>query len=175
MKKLAHHAIPRPAPDELRHLERRPVSVLLHDVRSAHNVGSVFRTADAFRIGEVLLSGYTPDPDDKKVHKTALGAETTVPWRRIPDVQGELTRCRSQGVLVAALELTDDSVDIRDVPVLSQPVLLLAGNEVDGIPQALLDLCDMAVEIPQFGAKQSLNVSVAVAVALFELTRTFRS
>lgn len=175
MKKLPHHAIPRPAPDALRHLERRPVSVLLHDVRSAHNVGSVFRTADAFRIGEVLLSGYTPDPDDKKVHKTALGAETTVPWRRVSDAQRELTGCTAAGVLVAALEITDESVDIRDLPLLSQPVLLLAGNEVDGIPQTLLDLCDRAVEIPQYGAKQSLNVSVAVAVALFELTRRFRS
>ncbi|MEQ9104438.1 MAG: TrmH family RNA methyltransferase [Rhodothermales bacterium] len=175
MKKLAHHAIPRPAADELRHLERRPVSVLLHDVRSAHNVGSVFRTADAFRIGEVLLSGYTPDPDDKKVHKTALGAEATVPWRRVADVHQELTRCMETGVTVAALELTDVSVDIRDLPVLTRPILLLAGNEVDGIPQALLDLCDLAIEIPQYGAKQSLNVSVAVAVALFELTRTFRS
>jgi tRNA G18 (ribose-2'-O)-methylase SpoU len=175
MKKLAHNAISRPDPERLRHMERRPISVLLHDVRSAHNVGSVFRTADAFRIAEVLLSGYTPDPLDKKVHKTALGAENTVPWRRIDDVTVELTRQHAAGVALAALELTDASVDIRDFPFPNRPLVLLAGNEVDGIPQQLLDHCDLAVEIPQYGAKQSLNVSVAVAIALFELTRTFRS
>lgn len=175
MIKLAHEAIPRHSPDELRHLERRPVSVLLHDVRSAHNVGSVFRTADAFRVAEVLLSGYTPGPFDKKVHKTALGAESTVPWRRVDDVAAELIRLKNLGVTLAALELTDDSLDIRDFPAPSAPLLLLAGNEVDGIPQSLLEHCRIALEIPQYGAKQSLNVSVAVAVALFELTRTFRS
>lgn len=175
MKKLAHEAIPRPHPDELRDLGRRPVSVLLHDVRSAHNVGSVIRTADAFRIGEVLLSGFSPNPSDKKVHKTALGAEDTVPWRHLDDVHAELTKMKAEGVTIAALELTDASVDIRDLPQIAGPILLIAGNEVDGVPQWILDHCRVAVEIPQYGAKQSLNVSVAVAVALFELTRTFRS
>lgn len=117
---------------------------------------------------EVILSGFSPDPDHKKVHKTALGAQDSVPWRRIQNLALEIERFRSEGVTIAALEVTDSSLDIRTVSREVLPMMLIAGNEVDGVPQAILDLCDCVYEIPQFGVKQSLNVSVATAIAMYE-------
>jgi len=168
MHKLAHNEIPRPSADELARLPRHPVCMVLHNIRSAHNVGSVLRTADAMRISEVVVSGYTPDPSDRKVHKTALGAQDSVPWRRVHDIAEACTEWRRTGHTIAALELTDQSRDIRTMSPALFPVVFIAGNEVEGVSDDVLAECDMAFEIPQFGLKQSLNVSVAAAVAMYE-------
>ena len=168
MQKLAHHDIPRPSAEELARLPRHPVSIVLHNIRSAHNVGSVLRTADAMRIAEVVVSGFTPDPSDRKVHKTALGAQDSVPWRRVDDVVATCKEWRRTGYTIAALELTSDSKDIRSLPPSIFPLVFVAGNEVEGIADDVLAVCDVAFEIPQFGIKQSLNVSVATAIALYE-------
>lgn len=129
------------------------------------------RTADAMRVREVVVSGHTPDPSDRKVHKTALGAQDSVPWRRVEDLQAAFRAWKQDGYAVTALELTDQSRDIRSLRSEDFPLVLIAGNEVDGVPDSLLAHCDTAFEIPQYGMKQSLNVSVAVAIALYEAIR----
>jgi 23S rRNA (guanosine2251-2'-O)-methyltransferase len=147
----------------------------LHNIRSAHNVGSALRTADGAFIQEVLISGFTPTPDHKSVYKTSLGAQDFVPWRLLPDPKEYLQELKLSGYTVAALELTDRPTPIENLQPSSFPMCLIAGNEVDGVDESLMGMCDFAFEIPQYGAKQSLNVSVAVGIVLFDLIRQFRS
>ena len=175
MRKLDHLEIPRLHPTQLDKHVRHPVRILLHNIRSVHNVGAVLRTADGAFIEEVMVSGFTPTPDHKSVIKTALGAQDFVPWRNITDVHAEIMSLKQQGYCIAALEITTNSVEIRALNKSHFPICLIAGNEVDGVDNSLLELADVALEIPQFGAKQSLNVSVAVGIAMFDLVRLFRS
>ena len=174
IRKLDHLEIPRLSPNSLDQHERHPIRVLLHDIRSAHNVGAVLRTADGAFIEEVIISGFTPTPDHKSVIKTALGAQDFVPWRHISDVPTEIKNLKQQGYLIAALEITTNSIEIDSLTQAQFPICLIAGNEVDGVEDALIEFADVALEIPQYGAKQSLNVSVAVGIALFDLVRQFR-
>ncbi len=148
---------------------RAPLVLLLHNLRSAYNTGSVFRTADAMHIEHVLLSGFTPDPTHPKIRKTALGAEQSVPWTRVKGSSAEIDRWRSEGYTIAALECAPGSIALADVRGAHFPMLLIAGNEVDGVPPDLLVASDVVFEIAQFGVKQSLNVSVAVGIAMHAL------
>ena len=152
-----------------------PVSVVVHDVRSAHNVGSVFRTADAAGLAHVYLSGITPDPDHRGVAKTALGAQDSVAWSLAPDLPELLARLRAQGVTIAALERTPEAIVPEDVPMSAFPLALVLGNEVDGVSGEILALCDLVVGLPQWGAKASLNVSVAFGVAAYGLVGRWRA
>lgn len=145
------------------------VHLLAHNIRSLHNVGSIFRTADCFGITDLVLSGYTPYPPDPKLSKTALGADETVPWRRCESPTDLLEEFKRQDVLVCALEQTWDSTPIQQFTPPVQPVCLVIGNEVSGIDPDLLSLADLSLEIPQFGTKHSFNVSVAVGIALYSL------
>lgn len=158
------------------------IIVIAHNIRSTHNVGSIFRTCEGFGVKRIILSGYTPYPHIAKdprlphiasklntqIHKTALGAETMVPfeYQESPDL-GALTQA---GYTIAALEQSDDSIDLRayDVP---DKIVLLLGEEVHGVPEDLLAQCDVTLEIPMYGQKESFNVSVATGIALYELTR----
>lgn len=152
------------------------VAVLLHNVRSAHNVGSVFRTADAAGVGEVLLSGYTPAPVDrfkrplKEIAKTALGAEQSVPWEKHTDARSVIELRRAAGWRVIGVEQDARSRDYREI-VLKQPTLFVFGNEVRGLSPALRDLCDELIEIPMHGTKESLNVAVTAGIILFSVRR----
>lgn len=174
MKKLAHDQIPRPDPSELASLPKHPIVVLVDDVRSAYNVGSIFRTADAARVAEIVLCGISPTPEHRSVRKTALGAEETVAWRHAPDALAELDALRARGYTVAALEITDAPTAPEAALFEHFPLCLVLGNEVTGVQDAVLDAADLAFEIPQYGAKQSLNVSVAFGVAVFDLVRRYR-
>ncbi len=169
MRKLRPDELARPSPEALAALPRHPVTVVLDNIRSAYNVGSVFRTADAARVAHVYVSGYTPTPAHPRVAKTALGAEHTVPWSHCPDALELLERLRADGFTLAALEQTEDSTEIGAVAPEQFPLALVLGNEVAGVRQALLDRCDLALEIPQYGAKHSLNVAVAFGIAAFGL------
>jgi 23S rRNA (guanosine2251-2'-O)-methyltransferase len=167
-----------------------PVSVLLHNVRSAYNVGAFFRTADAVRADRIYLAGITPRPSSSKVAKTALGAEETVRWEGIGtscevrgarcdvrdagDVQALLGRLRSQGYEVAAVETSVRAVDLFDWRP-SFPLCVVFGHEVDGLPASILDCCDTHVRIPMLGGKHSLNVATAGGVVLYELLREYRA
>ena len=156
---------------------RRTVLLMLDDIRSMHNVGAMFRTADAFGIEKLLLCGYTPAPPHRDIRKTALGAEDTVPWAHFPDPAEAIAWCRTSypDCLVMALEQTHGSTAVADAGTTGlMPVVLVAGNEVSGVSDAVLALADCCLEIPQWGTKHSLNVSVAAGVALYELTRAGR-
>ena len=154
-------------------IERLPVIVLLDNIRSLYNVGSFFRTADAVRAQKILLAGITADPGDRRISKTALGAEQSMAWERADDVPETLEHLRSQGYQLAAVETSVTAVGLFDWrPVF--PVCVVFGHEVDGISQLLLDRCDVHVRIPTLGVKQSLNVATAGGVVLYELLRKYR-
>jgi tRNA G18 (ribose-2'-O)-methylase SpoU len=147
-------------------------AVLLHNIRSAHNVGSIFRTADAAGVSEIILSGYTPTPLDrfqrpqKEIAKTALGAEHTIPWTQVRNVTAALKRLRDEGYIIAGVEQDARAIDYRTFSP-NNAVAYVLGNEVRGLSQSLRNRCDVLIEIPMHGKKESLNVSVAAGIALF--------
>lgn len=144
----------------------KELMVLLHDVRSLHNVGAVFRNADAFGIDRILLSGVTPTPPRPEISKTAIGAEKFVDWQAVDNPLKTLKKL-SETHSIIGIEQTQDSTLLPDFPLPDQPACLVFGNEVTGIDEALLPVIDTFVEIPQFGNKHSLNISVAVGVVLY--------
>jgi len=151
------------------------LSVILHDVRSIYNVGSAFRTADAVGAGMVWLSGFTPGPDThpERIAKTALGAQARVPWRRMRRAGDVLRRLRRAGAHIVALEVAPDADDYRAFRP-TWPLAVLVGNEVEGVSAAMSHNVDAVVKIPMRGSKESLNVSVALGVALYEFTRRWK-
>lgn len=171
MRKLDPHEIDRPDAQELASLPRHPIVIVLDDIRSAHNVGSIFRTSDAIRAEKVICCGLTPTPEHHAVAKTALGAEQMVPWESSPNILDALSALKDKRYTLVALEQTDRSILTEDLPGDTFPLALILGNEVTGVQQHVLDMCDYAIELPQFGGKASLNVSVAYGVAAYALMR----
>ena len=155
-------------------MKKTQVSILLHDIRSTHNVGSMFRTADAAGVSAIYLSGYTPDPLDrferprKDIAKVALGAEKNIPWKHVSDPADLIRTLKKKKMQIVALEQSASSVDYKKIKIAGS-VLFIVGNEVDGISKDILDLCDLVAEIPMHGKKESLNVSVAFGIGLFRL------
>ncbi|HYE95935.1 MAG TPA: TrmH family RNA methyltransferase [Rubricoccaceae bacterium] len=152
-----------------------PISVVLPDVRSAYNVGSIFRTADAAGLAHVYLTGYTPTPAHRGVKKTALGAETAVPWSQHDDALGLVERLRAEGQTVVALERTPRAVGLEQVGPEHFPMVVVVGNEVAGVPPALLGVADLVLALPVYGVKTSLNVAVAFGVAAYGLVGRYRA
>lgn len=151
--------------------EKLPLDVVLEDVRSLFNVGSVFRTADAFRVNALHLCGITACPPHPEIHKTALGAEDSVRWERHADALEAVAQLHRRGYAVLALEQATGSAMLPFDALPPLPCALVLGNEVHGVSQAVIDVCDGCVEIPQFGTKHSLNVSCAAAIAIWEFAR----
>lgn len=160
----------------------RSIVLVVHNVRSAHNVGSMLRTADGLGVFEVYLTGYTPYPlskDDtrlphmaaktgRQIHKTALGAEKSMVWHYQSDVKKTLNELRSRGYNLVALEQTDKAIELRDLKPTAK-IALIAGNEIGGLDKFVLDMCDADIHIPMLGKKESFNVAVAAAIALYHL------
>ncbi len=150
------------------------VVAILYDIRSTHNVGSIFRTADAAGVSKIYLTGYTPTPTDrfgrvqKDIAKTALGAEKSVPWEQVKSPSALITRLKKEGFHIVGVEQAKNAIDYRRVRLKANTAVVF-GNEVTGIPSALLKKCDVLAEIPMRGKKESLNVSVAAGIALFRL------
>jgi tRNA G18 (ribose-2'-O)-methylase SpoU len=139
-----------------------------------HNVGSVFRTSDAFQVNGIYLCGYTPRPPHRDIHKTALGATETVPWKYDESVTGALAVLKEQGYKIWAVEQVHNSTLLQEINFpAGEKVALVFGNEVSGVSEAALALCDGCIEIPQWGTKHSLNISVTVGVVLWEMVRKF--
>lgn len=162
---------------EFRAADKQPIVVVLDNVRSQHNVGAVFRTADAFRLARVVLCGICPTPDNTEVHKTALGAEKTVDWQRFDDTSVAIDSLHEQGYRVYAIEIAENSRTLEDfvqeLPQLSAAgggIAVVFGHEVFGVQQTVVDRCDGCIEIPQYGTKHSLNVSVTAGIVLYELS-----
>ncbi len=147
-----------------------PVVLVLDNVRSLHNIGSAFRTADAFRIEAVYLCGISATPPHREIHKTALGATESVNWLYFPTTVEAVNRLREQGYNIVAVEQADESVALQDfVPSASQKYALVFGNEIKGVEDQVVEMSDAVIEIPQFGTKHSLNISVTVGVVLWDL------
>lgn len=156
--------------EEFKHAEKHPVIAVLDNIRSMHNVGSVFRTADAFLIEAVCLCGYTPQPPHRDIHKTALGATETVDWLYYTQAVDAVTELKQKGYKVYAIEQVEGSISLdtfKTGP--GEKIAVIFGNEVEGVQTTLLPLCDGCIEIPQFGMKHSLNISVAAGIVLWEL------
>jgi 23S rRNA (guanosine2251-2'-O)-methyltransferase len=173
MRKLTHAEIAakRLSPAEIDTIDRFPVSVLLDNIRSLYNVGSIFRSADGARVREVILTGYTPVPPRKEIEKTALGATSTVPWRYVRDPAEAVSSLREAGVRICAVEHTDRSRPFDALTIGDFPICLLIGNELTGLSPRLVETADMAVEIPMYGMKQSLNAAVAFGIVAFACAR----
>ena len=164
--------------EEFRKSEKLPLTVVLDNVRSLNNIGSVFRTSDAFRVEHIALCGITATPPHREIHKTALGAEDSVAWSYHEDTAECLRALKGQGYKVFAVEQVDDSVKLgirnEDLGIEGQPVAIVLGNEIEGVQESLLPLCDGCLEIPQYGTKHSLNVSCAAAIVIWELFKQLR-
>lgn len=173
MRKLTHDDLvqQRAAADQQPGAPRNRVIVLLDNVRSLYNVGSIFRTCDAARVEKLILTGYTPHPPRKEITKTALGAEDSVPWEYVRDPVEAVRSLKAKGVKICAVEQTDAGRSYTDLAHTDFPICLILGNEIGGVDPALVALADMAIEIPMSGIKHSLNVSVACGVVVFEAVR----
>ena len=168
MRKLSMEELHRLSKDQYKEVTKLPVVVVLDNIRSLSNVGSVFRSADAFRIGELFLCGITACPPHREIHKTALGADETVPWRYFATVEEACKELRSSGYRIYAVEQVEGSVMLQDF--IAEPnTAFILGNEVDGVSDEALPYCDGAVEIPQQGTKHSLNVSVCSGIIMWHL------
>jgi len=175
MKKLTHDEISqkRSTLDTLHNVNKLPVYVLLDSIRSNYNVGSIFRTSDGAMIEKLYLCGYTPHPPKKEILKTALGSTDSVKWEYVKSAKEVVLKLKSEGVKICALELTSKSKHYSEVEPGNFPMCLIVGNEITGVSQELIDLCDFSLEIPQYGIKQSLNVAVAYGISIFELRKVF--
>ena len=175
MRKLTHDQISekRSTLETIHKVNRLPVYVILNSIRSSYNVGSIFRTSDGAMIEKLYLCGYTPHPPNKEILKTALGATESVLWEYIKDPKEVILKLKEKEIKVGALELTDSSVSYYNFNKDNFPTAIIVGNEITGVSQELLDLCDFSIDIPQYGIKQSLNVAVAYGITIFEMRKLF--
>lgn len=195
MRKLKTIEMNRLSLEQFKEAEKLPLVVVLDDVRSLYNVGSVFRTADAFRVEAVYLCGITATPPHPEIHKTALGGEDSVDWRYFANTEDAVRELRSQGYFVYSIEQVEGSTKLQHLgqelpapdfspmesggspssapprPALRQPCAVIFGNEVKGVKQQVVDLSDGCLEIPQFGTKHSLNVSVTAGIVIWEFAK----
>lgn len=168
MRKLTNEELGRPTPEACARLEKLPLTVVLDNVRSMQNVGAFFRTGDAFGIERLVLCGITATPPARDIHKTALGAELTVPWSYTERTEAAVAALHAEGYRIYAVEQVEGAAMLDAFrPEPGVRYALIFGNEVDGVGQAVVDLCDGAIEIPQVGVKHSLNVSVSGGVVLW--------
>ena len=185
-RKLLNIELGRVSPEKYRELPDSGIVVVLDNVRSAHNVGSVFRTSDSFKVDKVFLCGICPVPPSAEIHKSGLGAEDSVGWEHCEDTMVAVERLRNEGYTIVSVEQTVNSVKLDRFrpyatqesaaetsnigPIPSKKYALIFGNEVDGVSQEVVDASDFSLEIPQFGMKHSLNISVSAGVVLWHLT-----
>ena len=156
--------------EEYKKVEKLPVTVVLDNVRSEMNVGSVFRTADAFLMERIFLCGITPQPPKAEIHKTALGAEESVAWQYYPTTLAAVEQLKADGYLVCSIEQVHDSVSLENLVVDSgQKLAIVLGNEVKGVSQEVVDASDLCVEVPQHGTKHSLNISCCAAIVMWHV------
>ncbi len=165
--------LPRKNRTEFQEAMKLPVVLLMENIRSMHNVGSVFRTADAFLAEAIYLCGYTPRPPHRDIHKTALGATDTVRWIYSDSSVEAVLSLKSEGYRIIGVEQVAGSIPLQEFRLTpDEKIVLIFGNEVDGVSEEVLKFCDDCIEIPQFGMKHSLNVSVAAGMVLWELVRS---
>ena len=161
--------------EEYKEVEKLPVTLVLDNVRSEMNVGSVFRTADAFLIERICLCGITPQPPKSEIHKTALGAEESVSWQYYPTTLAAVDQLKDDGYLICSIEQVHDSVSLERFTIDNgKKVAIVLGNEVKGVSQEVVDASDTCVEIPQEGTKHSLNISCCAAIVMWHMYRQLK-
>lgn len=175
MRKLENSELDRKSIKDFKQSEKTPIIVVLDDIRSLHNIGSVFRTADAFLIEKIVLCGITATPPNKEIHKTALGATETVAWEHAKSVLEVIENLKKDGVTVLAIEQVESAIFLQDFNVeKDKKYALVFGNEVFGVSQEAVAICDGCIEIPQLGTKHSLNISVSAGIVVWDLFKRMK-
>jgi len=176
MRKLKNSELDRLSVEEYKEVAKTPMTVVLDNIRSCNNIGSVFRTSDALLIEKVMLCGITATPPNKDIHKTALDAEKSVPWEYFEETETAVLKLKEEGYQVYAVEQVENSISLPDfTPAKDQKLALVFGNEVKGVKQSVVDICHGAIEIPQYGTKHSFNISVSAGIVLWDLVYKLRS
>lgn len=176
MRKLKNSELDRLSVDQYKEVAKTPITVVLDNIRSCNNIGSVFRTSDALLIEKVILCGITATPPNKEIHKTALDAEKSVPWEYFEETEAAVASLKANGYRVFAVEQVENSIMLPAfIPEKGQKLALVFGNEVKGVQQSVVNLCDGAIEIPQYGTKHSFNISVSAGIVLWDLVYKLRS
>jgi 23S rRNA (guanosine2251-2'-O)-methyltransferase len=170
-QKLRNEELNRLSVDAFKNAEKQPVIILLDNIRSLNNVGSAFRTADAFLIEEIILCGVTGTPPNKEIEKTALGATSTVKWRHVKTTLEAVIDLKQKKYRVYAVEQAKKSISLNSFTLNTEKTALVFGNEVYGVDQAVINECNGVIEIPQAGTKHSLNVSVSIGIVLWEILK----
>ena len=174
-RKLLNSELQRLTPQDFKEIEKVPLVLVLDNIRSQHNIGAAFRTADAFRIAKIYLCGICAVPPGAEIHKAALGAEDTVDWQYEQEVMTALTALKQEGYTLIAVEQAENSVQLQVFkPEKNKKYALIFGNEVKGVQQQVVNSCDLVLEIPQWGTKHSLNVSVSIGVILWDIVAKLR-
>ena len=160
--------------EDFKLIEKHPITVILHNIRSMYNVGSFFRTCDSALIEELILTGYTPYPPRSEIDKTALGATKTVSWKYSKNILTEIQEQKAQGKKIFAVELTNKKRDYDSLEKEDYPLCLIFGNELSGLDDDVIENCDDSIEIPMYGVKHSLNVSVSGGISIYEAVKAYR-
>jgi len=170
MRKLENSELDRKSIEDFKKSDKTPLIIVLDDIRSLHNIGSVFRTSDAFLVEKIILCGITATPPNKEIHKTALGATETVTWEHHENVLEVIENLKKENVITMAIEQVESSVFLQDFKVTkNQKYALVFGNEVYGVAQEAVAICDGCIEIPQLGTKHSLNIAVSAGIVVWDL------
>tara|TARA_B100000902_G_C27316651_1_gene921750 strand:- start:1595 stop:2152 length:558 start_codon:yes stop_codon:yes gene_type:complete len=173
MRKLKNKELARISVENYKKSKKTPIVVVLDNIRSALNVGSVFRNSDAFRVEKIYLTGITPSPPNNDIRKSALGSTESVTWEKISEINDVIGKLKSEGYLICSVEQTDKSFLLNEYIHTNKPIALIFGNEINGVQQHILDISDLSIEIPQFGTKHSLNISVSSGIVLWDLFNKF--
>lgn len=176
-RKLTHEEVgnKRISLDDAKKINRHPVYAMADNIRSIYNVGSIFRTSDAALIEKLYLTGYTPYPPRPEIEKVALGATDAVPWEYIKDPLEAVKKIKAEGIKIVPLEITANSRNYTDIEPADFPLCLILGNELTGVSNSIIEQADFSIEIPQYGFKHSINVSVAYGIAVMELVRKLKA
>lgn len=176
MRKLKNNELDRLSVSEYKEIAKTPITVVLDNIRSCNNVGSVFRTSDALLIEKMILCGITATPPNTEIHKTALDAEKSVPWEYFEETESVVLKLKNNGYKVFAVEQVVNSIMLPDfTPEKDGKLALVFGNEVKGVQQSVVNICDGAIEIPQYGTKHSFNIAVSAGIVLWDLVYKLRS
>jgi len=176
MRKLRNEELDRLSIEEFKTIEKTYLSIVLDNVRSMHNIGSIFRSSDAFLVEKIYLCGITAIPPHNEIHKTALGATDTVAWEYYEKTQQAIEKLKSEDYIIAAIEQTEKSIQLHNFkPIARKHYAVVFGHEVRGVQQDVVDQCDFTIEIPQYGTKHSLNISVCAGIVIWEFYKKLKS
>ena len=175
MRKLRNNELNRISVDQYKHAKKTPLIVILDNIRSCNNIGSVFRTSDALLVEKIYLCGITATPPNKEIHKTALDAEKSVDWEYVESTEDAVTNLQAKGYKVYAIEQVENSISLPDFsPDRDEKIAIVFGNEVKGVKQSVVNKCDGSIEIPQYGTKHSFNISVSAGIVLWDIFQKFQ-